>query len=140
MYSPRLASPCASPWPNTAQRRKSPAAAGPHNLDKALLLLAEIVVAAAAGLADRANLRLDGAFVTALRYLLQLLNLGGQAVGRLLELARVVEYRGQRGAFRVLGGGIEAIPRHLGERRQVVGVTLHDFGIERHAPLGHAPK
>src|SRR5947209_19190051 len=69
-YSPRFGSPCASAI-DTQKRKKSPAKAGLF-LSNLLLLLAEIVMAAAAGLADRTDLRLDCVFIAALRHLVQL--------------------------------------------------------------------
>src|SRR3954465_2432865 len=69
-YWPRFASPWArapcSAAKNSSAKSKSPAAAGLVRECGVLLLLAEVLVAAAAGLADSADLRLHGALVAAL--------------------------------------------------------------------------
>src|SRR5581483_5182047 len=134
-YSPRFASPCAAATP-AASRKNSPATAGPFASNR-LLLLAEIVVAAAAGFADGADLRLHRALIAALAHLVELVRLVLQTARRFLELVLLLPDRGQRVALHVLGRRIERIPRHA---RQVVeerGIALDDVRVVRRFTLRH---
>src|SRR5882672_3582437 len=72
---PRFASPCAqaSGARKASTKNKSPAAAGLLPSTMRLLLLPEILVAGAAGLADRADLRLHRRLVAAAAHLVELL-------------------------------------------------------------------
>src|SRR5262245_17995450 len=143
MYWPRWASPCCAWTAHAEARSKSPAAAGPRMRSKPLLFFAEIVVAVRAGLADRADLRLDSALVAALRDLLQLADLRLKPIDRFLDLARLLPDRGQGTRLHVLdplGAWVEAVPGHLGQSVQKLGVALDDLGIERHLALRHATK
>src|SRR5262245_24518707 len=116
-----------------APRSKSPAVAGPRMRRKPLLLLfAEVVVAVRAGLADRANLRLDGALVAALGDLLQLADLRLEPLGCLFHFAGLLPDGRQGSVFRffhVLGARIKTVPRHLGEGVQVVRIALNELGV-----------
>jgi hypothetical protein len=102
------------------------------------LLLAEVVVAVCASLADGADLRLDRAFVAALCRRLKFRDLGLETLCRLLGLVGLFEQRGQSAAFLVFGARIEANPGHLRQGMQVVRVALDEFGVKRCAPLRHA--
>src|SRR5690242_7495372 len=58
-----------------AQQKEKPRRGGASQKHETLLFLAEVVVAAAAGLADRADLRLGGGLIAALRYFPELVRL-----------------------------------------------------------------
>src|SRR5258706_2971632 len=81
-----------------AQEKKKPRERGASRESQSLLFLAEALVAAAAALADRADLRLDRGFVAALCDGVELVRLVLQA-GRFLELVRLLVDRRQRRAL-----------------------------------------
>src|SRR5258706_10570264 len=89
-YSPRFASPWAKALSKSARKRtaksKSPAAAGLVRAIKRLLLLAELLVAGAAGFAGRAHLRLHRRLVAALAYLGELRRFALEVLGGFFEL------------------------------------------------------
>src|SRR5512138_649463 len=144
-YSPRFASPGApagaaggSGSPQAASsRKKSPATAGLAIRLKRLLLLAELLVAAAAGLADRADLRLDGTFVAPLAHFVELVRLVLQTADRFLDAGRIGEDLRLRGALHAFRAGIEAVPGHAAQVVEEARVALHDFGVIRGLALRH---
>src|SRR3982750_4177620 len=109
--------------------RRKPRRSGASSARSSLLLLfAEVLMTAAASLADRADLRLDGCFVTVLADLGQLRGFLLEVLLGLLELVGIFPYRRQgRGldALLVLGSFGEAVPGHLRERGQKLGVSHH---------------
>src|SRR5215467_4443398 len=156
-YSPRFASPCAiapsgAASSATARRRRvmvadyalekeSPAAAGLSMVRLfLLLLLAEVLVAAAAGLADRADRRLLRRLVAAAAHLHEVLDRPLEVLLGLLELGRFAPDRRQRRGLyrRVLARRGEAVPGHAGERVEERGVHRHGVGVIGNLALGHA--
>src|SRR5205085_7199953 len=136
-YSPRFASPCAAA--SAAQsRKKSPAVAGPL-ANIVLLLLAEALVAAAARLADSADLRLDCTLVAALAHFIELVHLILQADSRFLKLIRLLPDRRQCRSLHahVFGAGIKAVPRHAAQVVEKTGVAPHDIRVVRCLALRH---
>src|SRR5258708_34213356 len=86
-----------------------------------LLLLAEVLVAAAAGLADRPDLRLHRAFVAAFAHRHEPGDFALQPLLGLLELGRLVPDRRQRGGLYVLRARGEPVPGPLGVELAVAG-------------------
>src|SRR6185503_11456731 len=126
--------------PSGAKKQK-PRRSGAQDAQQTLLFFAEVVVAVRAGLADRADLRLDGTLVAALRDLLQLADLRFEPLDCLLHLAWLLPDGRQGARLHVLdplGARVEAIPRHLRQGVQVVGIALDDLGVERDLALRHA--
>src|SRR5690242_3280010 len=138
-YSPCFASPCApaSAGVRARQKTKSPAEAGRRKRET-LKLLPEVIVAAAASLADRTDLRLHGGFVAALADLVELVRLVLEPARRFLELAGVAEHLGQRIALHILGARIEAVPRHAAQVVEKPRVAANDIGVVRELALSHA--
>src|SRR5712671_6302673 len=104
----------------------------------ALALLAEIIVAAPACLAEGSDLRLHRGFVAALAHGSQLRRLVLEPLGGLLELARLFPYRGKRGALLALGAWIETVPRHLAQHLEVAGIALDGTLVVRNLALRHS--
>src|SRR3989454_1940521 len=100
-----------------------------YRTKRCLLLLAEVVVAVAAGLADRPDLRLHRAFVAAFAHRHEPGDFALQPLLGLLELGRLVPDRRQRGALYVLRARVEAVPGHLVEHIEVAGIALDDVGV-----------
>src|SRR5215831_14375950 len=155
-YSPCFASPCARALPaskerSTSQRRimvadyalekESPAVAGLSRASALLLLLlAEVLVAAAAGLADAANRCLLRGLVAAPGHGHEGRDGLVEVVLGLLELLRLAPDRGQRSGLhrRFLARRREAVPGHAGQRVEQRGVHRHGVGVEGDLALGHA--
>src|SRR5690348_14964228 len=95
-------------------KKRKPRRGGAFPGNARLLLLAEILVAAAAGLADAADRRLLRGLVTAPAHLDQGLHRFLEVILRLLELGRLAPDRRQRGGLRgrILGARGETVPRH----------------------------
>src|SRR5262245_9493865 len=104
-------------------RIKSPAAAGLLESIRRLLLLAEALVAAAARLADRADLRLDRRFVAAAAHRVELGRFVLQAVRRFRELRAVAPHGRQRRALHILGAVCETVPGHAAQVVEEAGVA-----------------
>src|SRR5438105_12550176 len=94
------------------QQKKKPRQGGASLEPQTLLLLAEAFVAAAAGFADGADLRLHRPFVAAAAHLVELVRLVLQAAPGFLELVGLLVDRRERGAFEILGARIKPVPRH----------------------------
>src|SRR5215831_10667954 len=155
-YSPCFASPCARALPaskerSTSQRRimvadyalekESPAVAGLFRASALLLLLlAEVLVAAAAGLADAADRGLLRGLVAAPGHGYERRDGLVEVVLGLLELGRLAPDRGEGGGLhrRVLARRREPVPRHAGERVEQRGVHRHGVVVEGDLALGHA--
>src|SRR5438445_4182488 len=105
-----------------------------------LLLLAEVLVAVATGLADRADLRLHRAFVAALAHGREPGDFALQPLGGLLELGWFVPDCGQSGGLHshILRARVEAVPGHLVEHIEVAGIALDDIGVIGQLALRHA--
>src|SRR6266446_4967327 len=103
-----------------------------------LLLLAEVLVAVATGLADRADLRLHRAFVAAFAHGREPGDFALQPLLGFLELGRLAPDRRQRGALHVLRARVEAVPGHLVEHIEVAGIALDDIGVIGQLALRHA--
>src|SRR5712671_5571355 len=104
----------------------------------ALTLLAEIIVAAPACLADGPDLRLHRGLIAALAHGSELRRLVLQPLGGLLELGRLLPYRRKRGALLALGAWIEAVPGHLAQVLQETRVALDHACVVRHLALRHS--
>src|SRR2546429_9643156 len=104
-------------------------ASAPYRTSKrCLLLLAEVVVAVAAGLADSPDLRLHRAFVAAFAHGHEPGDFALQPILGLLELGRLAPDCGQSGGLHrpVLGARVEAVPGHLVEHLEGAGLSLGD--------------
>src|SRR5436305_5580104 len=105
-----------------------------------LLLFAEVLMAGAARLSGSADLRLDGGLVTALADLGQLRSFLFEVLRGLLEFVVILPDGGQGSglhALLVLGAFGEAVPGHLGERRQKLRVSHHGVLVVRCLALRH---
>src|SRR5436309_12375661 len=98
---------------------------------RCLLLLAEVVVAVAAGLADSPDLRLHCAFVAAFAHGHEPRDFALQPLLGLLELGRLAPDWGQSDGLHshILGARVETVPRHLVEHIEVAGIALDDVGV-----------
>src|SRR5438552_12482718 len=107
---------------------------------RCLLLLAEVVVAVAAGLADSPDLRLHRAFVAAFAHGHEPGDFALQPLLGLLELGRLVPDCGQSGGLHshIPGARVETVPRHLVEHTEVAGIALDDVGVIGQLALRHA--
>src|SRR5258706_8555748 len=141
-YSPRFASPWAKALSKSARKRtaksKSPAAAGRVRDINGLLLLAELLVAGAAGFAGRADLRLYRGLVAALADLGKLRCFALEVLGRFLELVGLFPDRGKRRALHALGVRIEAVPGHLAQGFEKARVALNHGSVIGDLALRHA--
>src|SRR5947207_14830950 len=106
---------------------------------RCLLLLAEVIVAVAAGLADRPDLRLHRAFVPAFAHGREPGHFALQPLLRLLELGRLLPASGQNAGLHrhILGARVEAVPRHLVEPTDRAAIALH--GVRFRGPPGLHP-
>src|SRR5438034_11823434 len=88
-----------------------------YRTKRCLLLLAEVLVAVAARLADGPDLRLHRAFVAAFAHRREPGDFALQPLLGLLELGRLVPDCGQSSGLHshILGARVEAVPRHLVE-------------------------
>src|SRR3954469_4703922 len=119
--------------------RRKPRRSGASSARSSLLLLfAEVLMTAAASLAGRADLRLDGCFVAALADLDELRDFVLEVLLGLLELVGILPDRGQGcglDALLVLGALGEAVPGHLVEHREKLGISHDDVLAVRRLPL-----
>src|SRR3989449_3376606 len=107
---------------------------------RCLLLLAEVVVAVAAGLADSPDLRLHRAFVAAFAHGHEPGDFALQPLLGLLELGRLAPDCGQSGGLysHLLGARVETGPRHLVGHIRGAGIALDDVGVIGQPALRHA--
>src|SRR3954467_5215925 len=121
--------------------RRKPRRSGASSARSSLLLLfAEVLMTAAASLAGRADLRLDGCFVAALADLDELRDFVLEVLLGLLELVGIFPDRGQGcglDALLVLGAFGKAVPGHLGQCGQKLGVSHHGVLVVRRLALRH---
>src|SRR2546426_2616578 len=111
-----------------------------YRTKRCLLLLAEVVVAVAAGLADSPDLRLHRAFVAAFAHGHEPGDFALQPLLGLLELGRLAPDCWQSGGLHqhILCAPGETVPRHLVEHIEVAGIALDDVGVIGQLALRHA--
>src|SRR5882762_6953837 len=110
-----------------------------HRTNKGcLLLLAEILVAAAASLADSPDLRLRRALVAAFAHRHEPGDFALQPLLGFLELGRLAPDRRQRGALDAPRAGVEAVPGHFVEHIEVAGIALDNVRVIGQLALRHA--
>src|SRR5436309_14626376 len=111
-----------------------------YRTKRRLLLLAEVVVAVAAGLADSPDLRLHRAFVAAFAQGHEPGDFALQPLLGLLELGRLAPDCGQSGGLHshILGARAETAPRQLAQHTEVPGIALDAVGVIGRLALPHA--